>query len=708
MLVISQRCQFKIAVILLVVMLGVSTFFAAQAYLPTENNTNNIDTVSYKRGYEIPCYISGEKTKLNVNETGVFQVVINSTEGLNNILGPITSNWNISPSKGVTLTVNEANMALVTFTEATEEPYTLTCSITSKDGGYGFAALTVYDPPTFPTQYIGVNAAPYSYLIKADGTGWYYAVNGSTGAVVFTSTNAATVAQYAYDNLPINGGVDFIGNFTILAQINGTSHSVTNLHNSVFTKSGSTGSMFCFNGKTDFTVIGGVLDGNATQRTTDAFGLLIMDSSNATIRDVEVKNTGYSGIAIGWRSPSNVTYSSSNIDMYNINCHDTFRNGLTIAYSNNIKVDGANLYNNSENGFTNYGSNSSIFENFLCYDNYYFGAESLGDGTLSYTASENIYNNMRFENNGYYGCKFGIAGGGMSDENNTYTNLVGINNGWSLSSATPSRGVEIIGKNLLVNNLKGSQNDIGVRLNVNNSDVSLVSGINNSQEGIVIVGSHNNFMALTAIDNPKYGIDATGSYNNFVGANIERNVLFGAKIGRSDHTDVGNTISNFNINLNGILPTNTSIVALQLTGNDFTVSNIILKDNMGYGMHCKLYNSTLTNIHASTNQLGAIVFSSAKDCILTTAIVHNNGLYLANNWDGIYLLDTNGTTISNSQITDSGATQRAAVKEGGSSNYNYITDCRIGGSVGLNFQLTGANSTAINNFINNVFYATYP
>lgn len=133
--------------------------------------------------------------KLGVNETGTYEAIVNSdvSEALEFV-------WSISPQDNMTVLSFDGAKAELTFVSATEEPYLLSVQVHDVErGNFGSGALTVYDPYTSGNLYLNSFGAPYSYLIEADGLGWYRAVNGLTGAISWSSTDATTVFQNAID-----------------------------------------------------------------------------------------------------------------------------------------------------------------------------------------------------------------------------------------------------------------------------------------------------------------------------------------------------------------------------------------------------------------------------------------------------------------------------------------------------------------------------
>lgn len=133
-------------------------------------------------------------SKLGVNEPGQYIATVN---GVADSTGSYV--WTISPDDGKTTLTSTGYGCTVTFIEATLEPYLLSVSV-SKAGAVGFDVFTLYDPVTLPDYHLAVASNPYNYMIAADGLGWYYVVNGTSGQVVTSGTNstALEISTYAY------------------------------------------------------------------------------------------------------------------------------------------------------------------------------------------------------------------------------------------------------------------------------------------------------------------------------------------------------------------------------------------------------------------------------------------------------------------------------------------------------------------------------
>ncbi|MFA5366047.1 MAG: hypothetical protein WC325_12770, partial [Candidatus Bathyarchaeia archaeon] len=202
-----NKWKFATVTLVLVVALLVSAF--AVLYQPSFE-------VEAKQPVLLNVSIDGE-TKIGANTPTPYMARVFGGEG------DLTYTWSISPDDSNVMLEPDGSVCTLTFTTATEEPYTLEVKVYDEAGNFGVASMAVIDPPTYPDYYIGVSTAPYSYLIKTDGTGWYYAVDGNTGAVSWSSTNAKTIFT--------NAGVDnalislTAGSFIISEQIDYTGKS---------------------------------------------------------------------------------------------------------------------------------------------------------------------------------------------------------------------------------------------------------------------------------------------------------------------------------------------------------------------------------------------------------------------------------------------------------------------------------------------------
>ena len=155
--------------------------------------------VEAQEPYMLDVSIDGP-AKIGANTPTSYKV---NVEGA---VGEVRYSWSINPQDGNTRLYDCGATAGLTFTTATSEPYSLECQVHDAAGNFGVASISVSDPPTYPNLYLGVSSAPYSYMIKADGTGWCYAINGDTNQVEFTSTNKTAIVSQVVTAIGSNSG----------------------------------------------------------------------------------------------------------------------------------------------------------------------------------------------------------------------------------------------------------------------------------------------------------------------------------------------------------------------------------------------------------------------------------------------------------------------------------------------------------------------
>lgn len=167
---------------------------------------------------------SGSSFKLGVNESKTFTV-----QALNGV-GPYDLVWVVSPSNsGFNISVNDkiylmdvplsfnASTLTVSFPQATDEFVTVQARGVDANGLQGHSdSFIVADPYDSPGYYFDASTASVTYIVQADGLGWYRAVNGKTGAVEYSSTNAVEVVEQV-ESLLTDGGHIHFGNGTFPA-----------------------------------------------------------------------------------------------------------------------------------------------------------------------------------------------------------------------------------------------------------------------------------------------------------------------------------------------------------------------------------------------------------------------------------------------------------------------------------------------------------
>lgn len=353
----------------------------------------------------IDVTISGARTKLGVNDPETFTATVNSDHS-----GGMEYTWSITPNDNKTTLTPLADKCTLEFVEATEEAYSLSCTV--KDlvyGNQGSGSIAVYDPYTSPNLYLGAYGAPYSYLIETDGLGWYRAINGQTGAVSWSSTNYATVVNQAFNNTATGGKVVSLGSATLTDTL--LIHSGQTFENkgtiTLAAQSNCTMlSNYNFGITTNDTkdtmledqnieVYGGVWDGNGDYQTRDitdsglyaqyVHGFFFYNIYNLKIHDLTMIEPNNWGIRL---------QNGAHWSIYNIQFNSTKG-----EFGTGINRDGVHVYGPASDFFIDniYGQSQDDLVA-ICNSDYAWGR--FGDSTLSGEVKYGTVSNCRIQNNG--------------------------------------------------------------------------------------------------------------------------------------------------------------------------------------------------------------------------------------------------------------------------------------------------------------------
>ena len=138
------------------------------------------------------------------------------------------------------------------------------------------------------TQTLQYPQQPASYIISTDGT-TIYAKNGTTGAIDYSGTNAATVINAALTNLsPIRTwmeSIKIIGEYTTTASLNIQSNTIVKIDGQI--NQGYNGHLITISGD-NITIIGGKLVGNKAVYNADLWNGIV--TSSTTHRELAIYN----------------------------------------------------------------------------------------------------------------------------------------------------------------------------------------------------------------------------------------------------------------------------------------------------------------------------------------------------------------------------------------------------------------------------------
>lgn len=154
--------------------------------------------------------IEGQE-KLYVNTPASFTASVNGS-----VFGSLTYVWSIEPQDEKILFESNGASCVVTYVAATTEPYLLKVEVYDEGHGFGVASKTIYDPASYPSTYLGIYGASYSYQITPDESGaYYYSINGKTGQVSTPSTTAKTIFDSAWAAMTTGGIINFKGTINL-------------------------------------------------------------------------------------------------------------------------------------------------------------------------------------------------------------------------------------------------------------------------------------------------------------------------------------------------------------------------------------------------------------------------------------------------------------------------------------------------------------
>lgn len=220
----SSLSRFRKIIVVLLCCLVVSSGMLIGEFLTGDGE------VSFAKGDYTSLGVSvspvGDSFKLSVNDSMTF------TAFSSNASDPVFE-WIISSSGNFTILVNDAPYELVKgdslsvagvsltlcYPIATEEFVTVDLLVTDSSGVHDSLVrpFVVADPYNSPGYKIDGSTASDSYIVQADGLGWFRVLNGSDGSVIsaYTSISANTTVNYALAACSAGGSVFVgVGNFS--------------------------------------------------------------------------------------------------------------------------------------------------------------------------------------------------------------------------------------------------------------------------------------------------------------------------------------------------------------------------------------------------------------------------------------------------------------------------------------------------------------
>jgi hypothetical protein len=182
----------------------------------------------------------GSNFKLGVNESRTFVAQVLNNTGTE----PFCYSWKVAPTNGsFSLFVNdelknfadssvfiiEGNALTLKYPQATSEYVTVQATVIDSQGLTGESnVFVVADPATYPGYKFDGSTADAKYVVRADGTGWFYVTKGLDGSIVsaWSSAVPTTTIEYAVseggivaiaDGAYTGASIDMPGDVTLIA-----------------------------------------------------------------------------------------------------------------------------------------------------------------------------------------------------------------------------------------------------------------------------------------------------------------------------------------------------------------------------------------------------------------------------------------------------------------------------------------------------------
>jgi hypothetical protein len=514
-------------------------------------------------------------------------------------------------------------------------------------------------------------------MVYTDGSN-YYAKNGITGSVEFSSNDATSVIQYAIDRTNALGGGKVLlmkGIYIIRSTISVKSNVVIEGENSDVTVlsalSPNFGTVIDVDSQSNVAVRRLTIDKGGTSMNADRWiymGLSCENSNSVLIEDVVVKNTPNYAMVFGGRKDANI--------------FDT-----PYAPCNNVVVRGCKIINSYKDGIHFFGGSDIVIEG-----NYF---DTLVDDAIALGADVNYpVRNVIIRNNVVKNSTF------------RWTNGVKLQSGWN-NTSTP--GSNILSNIIVVDNIFVEVAQQGFTISHENSNYpvpDMAQNIiveNNILKGIYINSAKNlvlrgNIVVENIIISPKAfyytyttGVSDVAVVGNFVGRinvpgypGIESGVLQRiAIIGNvAMNIDVGSPAKLVTIVGNSLFPgsgNNVRIAGLQTAPPENVVVAFNVADGggidwnnfiAGYESGAKIANKVMFIGNIGVNARSYVVASNPNSNEIH--IIFNNGnkpIYPGGNVklmkNPIYVTENSGTAVisaSSTRVTVSHGLARAPTK----------------------------------------------
>jgi parallel beta-helix repeat protein len=563
--------------------------------------------------------ISGPE-KLGVNQAGTYIASVNNSKLA------ITYTWSITPQDNtVILTPSNAKCNL-TFVKATDQVYSLSVSARTSSGDSGAYAITVIDPYNSPGYKFDASTASASWIIQADGLGWYRAINGADGSVnsASTSTNSTTLFTSVYSASTIGSTIVFTsGSYNPIYAINKDNITIVfNAGASIFVPNSWNNPAIYLDNCDNWLIQGVSINGNAANQNlggTGPSGVAIKQSSNSRVDNAVIYNIRQFGFYT-WYNSIYCGITNSKI----LNCG---WNGITLGGGGGVyscyAINNEIAYC-SDVGATAYGYSSIIQNNYVHDMN---GTTGGGGSSQWGIAVEDGGNNM-ITGNTISNAAVGIdvnTGINTISGNNIQSGSITLSYAINIQANTPAQ--LITGNNIAI--IGGDYGTRGINLNNNGNTVSgnIINSTNPQANGMDIAGNYNQilsnniYVSTVSSGGGNRGIYIAGNYTKI-----------------SDNVFIGGTTTGIGVGWNGIsIPP----VGTVITDNDFRqwVGNSIIGD---FGT-----SSQITEVLMNPANLGNLGVLNGQ---ISTVVVKENvavGNLLFRNSTGVFLAKATSTATMN-------------------------------------------------------------
>ncbi|MFZ1971056.1 MAG: PQQ-binding-like beta-propeller repeat protein [Candidatus Nanoarchaeia archaeon] len=407
----------------------------------------------------------------------------------------------------------------------------------------------------------------------------------------------------------------------------------------------------------------------------EGFGIFLdSNSSNNTLSNI---NTSFNAHGIFLNSNSN------NNSLSNINSDSNDGYGIYLSEVSNNILSNINTTANLAGGFYISSSNNSILSNL----------DSNLDasvGVAVYSCVNNTVENSIFSNESASGGQgISVSGGGLPyPQNNTFTNIISINNSYGAYIAS--------GWNNTFSNITLNLNsNTGADIEFSNDTFTNVTSENSNGIGFFLdLDPGNSIIRNSNMSNNSMNL-FFGKLSEFSPSEFNQVIDYSNIFDYSYRLYYNSSVSNYVFS-----SANAPNAAMMICENcsNVTYKNLDLSHETNFGLYFyNTSNSLVQNINSSFNGDGIDLSSSSNNTLLNVTILLNSGedpyyTFFANN--SVYLLSSSNNTLND--ITAFNNSQAVGIRIGLNSNNNYISNINAGSDS------YGIYLSASNNILSNI------